>query len=274
MHKVTLVPLVLAAAFANALIGAAHAENWSLPSDANAAVLVHLSMPANYEICRDDLVRANVQESRSVTGLIVDGMPLVGALTWGPEQARVTRMAFLPLQPKSCTLVRARSIAVFRTDHTEATPPNTIFGRFTRQSPFNVADAARGWRVNVQDTTQMRPYSAGLLYDLPAPKVAIICRSPLQNEPAWTQEGISARVGLMLDGRLLEVSVPVSGDKGEPIAPFETMRRATNVLQESSCAHVEASSVSVIVLGASGANSLQVTASGTFSVQDPPLPPR
>jgi hypothetical protein len=78
----------------------------------------------------------------------------------------------------------------------------------------------------------------------------------------------------MLDGRLLEVSVPVSGDKGEPVAPFETMRRATNVLQESSCAHVEASSVSVIVLGASGANSLQVTASGTFSVQDPPLPPR
>ncbi len=274
MHKVIVVRLVLAFVFAAATLDACRAEVWALPSDRNAAVLVHLSAPAVYEICRDDQVRANVQEAGSITGLIIDGMPLVGTLSWGSEEAPVTRMAFLPLQPKSCALVRARSIAVFRTDHTEATPPNTIFGRFTRQAALNQTDTGRGWRVNVQDTAQMRPYSAGLLYDLPSAKVAVICRAPLQNEPAWTQEGVSARVGLMLDGRLLEVAVPVAGPKGEPVAPFESMLRATHLLHESSCAHVEAASISIVVMGASGPGSLQVTASGTFTVQDPPLPPR
>jgi hypothetical protein len=271
MHTVLVMRLALALVLVTSGTGAARAENWSLPSDRNAAVLVHLSMPAVYEVCRDDVVRANVQESGSVTGLVLDGVPLMGSLSWGSEEKPETRMAFLPLQPKSCAMVRARSIAVFRTDHTEATPPNTIFGKFTRQSPLNPTDQGRSWRVNVQDTTQMRPYSAGLLYHLPSAKVAVICRTPLQNEPAWTQEGISARVGLMLDGRLLEISVPFSGEKGAPVSPFENMLRATHLLHESSCAHVEASSVSVVVLGTSGPNSLQVTASGTFTVQDPPM---
>jgi hypothetical protein len=274
MHTVLLTRLPLAFVLAAVGVGTAGAENWSLPSDRNAAVLVHLSTPAVYEVCRDDVVRANVQEIGSVTGLVLDGVPLAGSLSWGSEEAPVTRLAFLPLQPKSCALVRARSIAVFRTDHTEATPPNTIFGKFTRQSPLNPPDQGRAWRVNVQDTTQMRPYSAGLLYHLPSAKVAVICRSPLQNEPAWTQEGISARLGLMLDGRLLEISVPVSGPKGAPVAPFENMLPASHLLHENSCAHVEASSVSIVVLGTSGSNSIQVTASGTFTIQDPPMPPR
>src|SRR5947209_3296504 len=186
MRMVLLVRLVLALVLASGAIGLARAETWSLPSDRNAALLVHVSAPAVYEICRDDVVRANVQEAGSVAGLIIDGMPLVGALSWGSEEAPITRMAFLPLQPRSCALVRARSIAVFRTDHTEATPPNTIFGKFTRQGPLNPTDTGRAWRVNVQDTAQMRPYSAGLLFDLPSAKVAVICRTPLVNEPAWT----------------------------------------------------------------------------------------
>jgi hypothetical protein len=272
MHK--LVQLALAVVLPVGMIGAARAETWSLPSDRNAAVLVHLSAPAMYEICRDDVVRANLQETGSVTGLVLDGLPLAGALSWGSEEAPTTRMAFLPLQPKSCALVRARSIAVFRTDHSEGTPPNTMFGKFTRQAPLNQTDAARAWRVNVQDTAQMRPYSAGLLYHLPSPKVAVICRTTLQNDPTWTQESVSARVGLMLDGRLLEVSVPISNAKGEALVPFEGMLRATHLLHENSCAHVEASSVSAVILGASGANSLQASAVGTFTVQDPPLPPR
>jgi hypothetical protein len=78
----------------------------------------------------------------------------------------------------------------------------------------------------------------------------------------------------MLDGRLLEISVPVSGPKGAPVAPFENMLPASHLLHENSCAHVEASSVSIVVLGTSGSNSIQVTASGTFTIQDPPMPPR
>jgi hypothetical protein len=274
MRMVLLVRVVLALVLANGAVGLARAETWSLPSDRNAALLVHVSAPAVYEICRDDLVRANVQEAGSVAGLIVDGMPLVGALSWGSEEAPITRMAFLPLQPRSCALVRARSIAVFRTDHTEATPPNMIFGKFTRQGPLNPTDTGRAWRVNVQDTTQMRPYSAGLLFDLPSAKVAVICRTPLVNEPAWTDGAVSARVGLMLDGRLLDVSVPISNAKGGSVSPFENMLRATHILHESSCAHVEGSSVSVVVLGASGPNTSQATAAGTFTIQDPPIPPR
>ena len=66
----------------------------------------------------------------------------------------------------------------------------------------------------------------------PADMYEVVRRlTALQNDPTWTQESVSARVGLMLDGRLLEVSVPISNAKGEALE--HDLTRSFRVLNEA-----------------------------------------